>query len=386
MRLSIVTTSGEIYVYGGNPISNTALIRKSIDGGASWANVFHDTRTTIRSLAEWNGGIVMSDDYFPGGTTVPYMRVRGTTDDFLTLKTLDAFRPNGALQVTSGFMKVDSRDYLFYSGGYTDSDGLSHLVLRVNRGDDNWETVDHLTGDSTGDFSANDILFNAHEKIFHIASSLSSSESTWIVRRATVNTATAFTPASMAGGSDFISPISGVNKRIFKTWNSHDGNFGATAGAAITAADSFCNSDPHKPVWDSTATYKALLVNSARVACTSDTCTSSGASENLDWIFSPNTTYVTFEGATIGTADASGVFTSLNRPIANNTVHWTWTGLNTAAADWTNDVDNCLDWTSNGNTDFSTFWTARGTDFSEIYSLGSWATCDTPQHLICVEQ
>jgi len=385
----LAAASGNIYVYGGDAVTNSELVRMSSNGGSTWTNVFQDVNGTILSLTEWNSGLILNENYYANGSSPPSMRVRGTTDSFVHMKTIDSYSPNGATTVQTGFMKVDSRDYVYYSGRYVDASGLDHLILRATRGDGTWSTVDDLAGANGDTYYADDVLISG-TKILNIAGF----NSQWIVRNASLNSTTTFSPASMANGSDFTSPIPGGAKRIFMTWTSHDGQFGTTPANAIAAADALCNSDTNKPAWNSSATYKAMLVNSARVACTTPNC-SGGLSEHTDWVFSPNTTYVSFEGATIGTTDSNGLFSSLSRGVVTNTVYFAWTALN-AVGDWTednnpnfgnNNGDICQDWTSNDGSgaDYSSYWDMRQSTLGDIY-IYAWKYCNTAQQLLCVEQ
>jgi hypothetical protein len=376
----LVAASGALYVYGSTGTAHTSLVRKSADGGTTWTTVFEDINCVIQGMVEWNNGLVISEEYYENGASVPQMRVRGTTDNFAHLMTLDTYNPTGATQVSTGAVKVDSRNYLYYSGYWTDASN-SHLTLRVNRGDGNWTLIDDFTTDVS---SAGDVFFDSTKGIFNIGTNSTS----WVLRNATINIATAFSPASMANGSDFVSPIPAGAKRIFTTWRRHDGNFGADATSAMAAADAFCNSDPRKPLYNPTATYKAMLVSSVRRACISSFCATSGVAEQQDWVFAPSTSYVSYEGQSLFTTNANGIFTTVNRTPITVSVDYAWTGLH-ASGDWTNDDSNnvCQGWTTNNGdgSDWSTGWDLHGPTYDDIY-VNYYQYCDASSPLICVEQ
>jgi len=377
----LVTASGNLYAYGSTGSTRSSMVRKSTDSGATWTTIFEDTNCVIRGMAEWNSGLVISEEYYPGGAGIGRMRVRGTTDDFAHLKTLDEYNPAGAAEISTAAIQADSRNYLYYSGYWLDGSNIPHLILRIDRGDGVWTTLDDFTTDIT---QVGDVFFNSTTGVFSVGVTSTS----WVLRNATVNTATAFTPGSMANGTDFTSPLPAGTKRIFTTWRRHDGNFGASATAAMAAADNFCNTDPRKPVWNPSANYKAMLVSSVRRACSSANCAISGVAEHLDWVFASSTTYVSYEGKTILTTNANGIFTSMTRSPITISVDYAWTGLNTAI-DWTTDTSNnvCGDWTTNNGdgSDWSTAWDLHGPSFVDIY-VNYTPYCDASMPLICVEQ
>lgn len=374
----LVADSGSIYSYGYTS-ELTGFIRKSEDDGATWNTVFEDIECSVQGMTEWNGGLVISERCYTDEAPVGEMQLRGTTDDFAHLKTLDVFTPpSGAVGLFTGAVSVDSRNYLYYTGHWVDS-SETHLILRVSRGDGTWSTIDDFTTDMR---RAGGMFFDSTTGVFNVGINTTS----WVIRNATVTTADAFTPASMANGSDFLSPLPAGTKRVFTTWRRHDGNFGANATAAMAAADNFCNTDPRKPLYNPTATYKAMLVSSVRRACVSSNCNIGGVGEHLDWVFAPSTTYVTYEGDTVFTTNANGIFSSVSQSPIKISVDFTWTGL-TAAPDWTTDDNVCQDWTTNngdGN-DWSTAWDLHGPAFEDIYG-NFYVYCDASMPLICVEQ
>ena len=91
--------------------------------------------------------------------------------------------------------------------------------------------------------------------------------------------------------------------------------------------------------------WKALLVDGqTRVACSTAKCTG-GASEGIDWVLGPATSYLRADGKPLLTTNDAGIV--LVYPIANdaagNRINF-WTGLDT---DWTANANrNCNGWTS----------------------------------------
>ena len=127
-------------------------------------------------------------------------------------------------------------------------------------------------------------------------------------------------------------------KKIFLTAAIFTGNL--NANHTIAFADSACMTDTNFP---GTGTYKALLADQTRTACTSANCLQGGISEHLDWVLLPETTYLRSNGTTeIFTTNTEGV---LNFSIGNTmlnpfdtTVTDFWSGL---SSDWTTNNKNC---------------------------------------------
>lgn len=193
-------------------------------------------------------------------------------------------------------------------------------------------------------------------------------------------------PASSGGdtGSGGGTTPTGCNPcRIYSTVTAlPSGRIGATAAAAVTAADNYCMIDANKPA---TGTFKAMLYAAGvRVACTTANCSVGGASEHIDWVFAPNKTYYQLDGTTvIGTTDAAGLLPStLTNPAEATTINEFWAGLET---DYTPGASNCSNWTSNSGAD-------RGVGGASTYQDVRFVNigdnpCDvTYQGLLCVEQ
>ncbi len=147
---------------------------------------------------------------------------------------------------------------------------------------------------------------------------------------------------------------------------------------ATITADGLCQSDNNKP--SGGGTFKALIVDSTRTACTSADCGVGGATENVDWVIAPSTTYARPSGTVIGTTSASGIFAFPLTAAISATATSVMTGLNT---NWTNATDNCLDWTSADGGDSLSAGNATVLTSSAIAS-GTTSCGSYP--LICVEQ
>ncbi|MEI6790988.1 MAG: DUF1554 domain-containing protein [Myxococcaceae bacterium] len=164
--------------------------------------------------------------------------------------------------------------------------------------------------------------------------------------------------------------ITCANKKIFATTSTYAANFGGHA-----AADTTCTNHINCP-----GTCKAMLVDSTRTACTTSNC-SGGASENVNWVFHPNTTYTRFsDGAIIGTTTSAGIFTfPLTNRFDNNTLPNVFSALN---ADWTTGSSTCSNWTSNASSSVNYGYTG----FTNSGSISQGGNCSTAYALLCVEQ
>lgn len=175
-------------------------------------------------------------------------------------------------------------------------------------------------------------------------------------------------------------PSASGPKIIFAAVQAVDGRLGATAAAAIVAADALCNSDvqiSHFSSPHNTSTYKALLA-AAGVRT---------ASPALNWVLAPSKEYLrSDESTSIGTTTSDSVFTF---PLTNSFVHYNGmtsdiasTGLN---VDWTTASDNCSNWTN--NTSGSRFAAdGNATNSTAIYDSGRSLSCTDGYILFCVEQ
>ena len=158
---------------------------------------------------------------------------------------------------------------------------------------------------------------------------------------------------------------------IFVTNSSYPGDLGGISGA-----DTKCNADANKP---NGSTYKAMLVGGTRRACSTVNC-SGGASEHLDWVLYPNTTYIRSPGlVTIGTTNATvGIFPFSLTNAFGTSGSFTWTGMTTA---WQNN-STCSVWTSIVAS--GTYGIDSSTTTSAL-SFGT-GTCGSGSRLYCVEQ
>ncbi|MFZ5630037.1 MAG: LamG-like jellyroll fold domain-containing protein [Spirochaetota bacterium] len=168
------------------------------------------------------------------------------------------------------------------------------------------------------------------------------------------------------------------NKRIFVTDSQSNGNLGG-----ITGADATCNGDTAKPTG---ANYKAMLVDgSNRRACSSSSCSSSGLSENIDWVLQPQVTYVQAAGELpVFTANSSAIypFGTFTNAISGAAVY-AWTGLTTGWQVGNSlgvDLD-CGNW--NGGTQ-GAIGQVNSVTSSSAYSTTD--LCASVRRLYCVEQ
>jgi hypothetical protein len=198
-----------------------------------------------------------------------------------------------------------------------------------------------------------------------------------------------FTINCSGGGGDEASPK--TDFRTFITAVTPNGDL-VTAGGlstAIASADKLCNDDSNKP---NTSTYKAMLVDGVnRVACTSASCATGGASEHVDWVFKANAKYYRSDGTTlVFTANANGVFdfgpSGTTYPLTNSfgpTGIAYWTGLD---QDWRSDSTEMCggSWASSLNTNMGDF---GNEDRTNAGAIGGGANlCSLGNNLLCVEQ
>lgn len=165
----------------------------------------------------------------------------------------------------------------------------------------------------------------------------------------------------------------GNDCRIFVTANTYNGNSGGPAGA-----DARCMNDSGRP--NSATRWKAMVVASgARTACTSSSCGTGGAAENLNWVMKPNATYRRPDGSIYALTNGSAIFSFPLAAGIGPTAAGIWTGL---AGDWTQS-SNCLGWTVDDST-----LGAVGEGGSNSATVINWtnSACSSGQLLYCVEQ
>lgn len=122
---------------------------------------------------------------------------------------------------------------------------------------------------------------------------------------------------------------------------------GSTATTGVGGADFLCQQDSQCPAGK---TCKAIISDDKnRVACINSSESSiklCGSGYSVDWILSPNTTYVNTTGAIIGTTNSSGIFNFLLGYQFNSAISSggkAWTGL---FPSWTSDKEiTCERWT-----------------------------------------
>ncbi len=126
------------------------------------------------------------------------------------------------------------------------------------------------------------------------------------------------------------------NKRIVLSGPTMQGDMGGSP-SGINGADQRCPGG-----------YKALIVDGAvRRACTSPNCTTSGISENIQWVIRPNITYLRGDLFTIiGTANFNGIVPLPLTTSITGAADTAWTGLE---IDWTTNSNTCGDWSSIGS-------------------------------------
>jgi hypothetical protein len=162
--------------------------------------------------------------------------------------------------------------------------------------------------------------------------------------------------------------------RMYVTSNYFNGS------VTLSVADNNCNADTNKP---SSGTYKALLVNGARRACSNANC-STGVSENLDWVLKASSNYIGSNGTyLIGITNESGIFSngSLNSAISSFS-RQVWTGLN---SNFTNSANNCLNWTSNSAGNQGQGGISDSSSIASAFSIYA-SNCNEFLNLLCVEQ
>lgn len=189
------------------------------------------------------------------------------------------------------------------------------------------------------------------------------------------------TPSSVSSAADYTVTAKNITKTktavlsisvekrytVFVTNSTTQGSF----------TDSICSSDLNKP---SAGTFKAMIVSSTRRACSTANC-SGGPSENLDWVFRPNTKYYRTDKVTqILETDSSGIFTSMTNSFTSNSVN-VWTGLN---SNFTTSANTCSNWTNSNGAFLGVYGTANLTSTSAYNA--NVQTSFSFSNVVCVEQ
>ncbi len=160
-------------------------------------------------------------------------------------------------------------------------------------------------------------------------------------------------------------------KMLFVSNSMTDGIMGGISGADIK-----CNADSAKP--SGSSSYKAMLVDGvSRIA----SVTANIGDGQVDWVLSPNTTYIKTNGSTIFISNAAGIFIfgTMNQSIGAGEL--VWTGLN---ANWqTYAAGQCSNWTSTAGT--ANRGNAGNTDSGTISN--ALQACNVASYrLYCVQQ
>ena len=176
--------------------------------------------------------------------------------------------------------------------------------------------------------------------------------------------------------------LSRAPKYIFVTTATSNGNLGG-----VTGADVKCAADAQAAGGGS---FKALLVDgTARVACTSANCATSGATEHKDWVLAAGQEYRRL-GTTIviGTTNSAGLFEA---PLASaisvdSGINW-WTGFNPDYTDSGNN-EQCGDWTNSIASGIFGASNQTGTAaWANAFGTGvSGDVCSSLYRLVCVQQ
>jgi hypothetical protein len=174
-------------------------------------------------------------------------------------------------------------------------------------------------------------------------------------------------------------------KKIFITGRQVKGDlehngFTPDGNNAIQKADYICNIDPIKP---NNSYYKAMISDSSnRRACVNLNCTD--PTENIDWVFKPNTSYYRVDGTYLFTTNSAGIVPSTStiaNPISNVESYY-WTGIQ---VDWKSSIAKCSGWIDNSSGNYGVVGISTYTD-SNWYSYNVPHDCSSVNFLLCVEQ
>src|SRR6185369_5137826 len=141
----VVTT-----IKGKTTTSRAWLVRRSLDGGATWSNV--DTFQLSSSLSSWAKGIgadALGNLYVVGrGTTastgntyVNHWLVRKSTNGGASWNTVDDFQQSGSITEGRRFAATSNGD-LYVAGSATSSTGYHWIVRKNSGGTGAWTTID----------------------------------------------------------------------------------------------------------------------------------------------------------------------------------------------------------------------------------------------------
>ncbi|XDD47212.1 DUF1554 domain-containing protein [Leptospira sp. WS39.C2] len=193
--------------------------------------------------------------------------------------------------------------------------------------------------------------------------------------------------------------------KVFVTASSYNGNLQGAAANGPAGADAKCNADANKPA---TGTFKAMLTDGGvnRRACDSTAnCTNIG--ENIDWVFQLGRNYIRAnDSAFLFTPNSAGILPATLTSFSTNPYTMShafdsgalktyWTGLSTSPSDqWrvasAASTFHCSNWTSAAATaptsNGGRVGNSNATDYTAFRNGSSGVSCDSLNHIVCVEQ
>jgi hypothetical protein len=193
-----------------------------------------------------------------------------------------------------------------------------------------------------------------------------------------------------------IRTLASPTKRMFLTASLSTGAMGGISGA-----DSICNTDSARP--DTEKVYKAFIVDGTnRRACNTANCTL--ASENIDWVLRPNTTYYQpYDSSSVLTnpnsypvltTNGAGILPIASTLLLNRLDNYigvsgtnTWNGFATTD-DWLSGTQHCTNWANTAGTGEIGYWGGTSNAIPNVNGLLNNGTlnCSIGRSLICVEQ
>lgn len=193
--------------------------------------------------------------------------------------------------------------------------------------------------------------------------------------------------------------------QVFVTASTYNGNLQGAAANGPAGADAKCNADANKP---STGTFKAMLTTNggARRAC-DGTANCTNAGENIDWVFQFGRNYIrASDSAFLFTPNSAGILPATSNEFSTSpytmahafdsgTLKTYWTALSTSPSDqWrvasAQPTFNCSNWTSSATTapasNGGRVGNSNATNYTAFRNGSSGVSCDSLNHLLCVEQ
>ncbi|EOQ89895.1 PF07588 family protein [Leptospira yanagawae serovar Saopaulo str. Sao Paulo = ATCC 700523] len=191
--------------------------------------------------------------------------------------------------------------------------------------------------------------------------------------------------------------------KVFVTASTYNGNLQGAAANGPAGADAKCNADANKPA---TGTFKAMLTDGTglRRACNgTPNCTN--ITENSDWVFREGRNYIRAnDSAFLFSPNSAGIL-----PASSNTfsspytmahafdsgpLKTFWTGLAFPNSNWqtanAQPTNTCTNWTSGAVTATASqggrVGNSNATNYIAFRNGANGVSCDTLNHLVCVEQ